>query len=312
MVAFKYIEPNFFTLLSFLLCHVGRGRHIAATAGPVDVDVLTLGEVLVGMLGLDAEGVGTEVVTLGLQQVGGQVLGAVAVVEAEGSGEGRQRDTPESGLADHVAPAALGGLDGLLEEVVEQQVLEVGVVAVSVGDVLQEDGADNAATAPHQSDGGLVQLPAVLLGSVLDEHEALGVGDNLRGIQGLLQVVDEGSLVAGEAGGRTLEDLAGTATLVLESTEAAGEDSLANQSDGNAQVQSVDGGPLAGTLLASLVEDLLDKRGAVVVIIVEDIAGDLNQEGVQNTGVPLGEDVTNLLARQTKAALEDIVGLDRA
>jgi 6-phosphogluconate dehydrogenase len=98
--------------------------------------------------------VGTEVVTLGLEQVGGQVLGAVAVVEAEGSGgsvflkditnayrnnpdlenllfddffkkainnavveaegsgEGRSGDTPQSGLADHVTPAVLGVVNG--------------------------------------------------------------------------------------------------------------------------------------------------------------------------------------------------------
>jgi len=168
VVASKYIKPNFFILLSSTLRDVGRGRHITATAGPVDVDVLTLGEGLAGVLGLDAESVGTEVITLSLQQVGGQVLGAVAVVEAEGSGEGRQRDTPDSRLADNVAPAALGGVDGLGEELIEQQVLEVGVVAVGVGDVLKEDGADNAATTPHEGDGRLVQLPVVLLSSLCE------------------------------------------------------------------------------------------------------------------------------------------------
>lgn len=127
------------------------------------MDVLALGEVFVGVLGLDAESVGTEVITLGLQQVGGKVLGAVAVVEAEGSGEGRQRNTPESSLAHNVTPAALGGVNGLGEELIEQQVLEVGVVAVSVGDILEENGADNAATTPHEGDGRLVQLPVVLL-----------------------------------------------------------------------------------------------------------------------------------------------------
>lgn len=130
------------------------------------MNVLALGEGLVGVLGLDAESVGTEVVTLGLQQVGGQVLGAVAVVEAEGGGEGRQRNTPEGRLADNVTPAGLGLVDGLGEEVIEQQVLKVGVVAVSVGDVLQEDGADNATTAPHEGNGRLVELPAVLLGGL--------------------------------------------------------------------------------------------------------------------------------------------------
>lgn len=135
------------------------------------MDVLALGEGRAGKLGLDTEGVSTEVVTLSLQQVGGQVLGAVAVVEAQRGGEGRDGDTPESSLADNVSPAVLGIVDGLGEELVEQQVLELGVLAVSVGDVLQEDRADNATATPHESDGGLVQLPAVLLGSLFRKRQ---------------------------------------------------------------------------------------------------------------------------------------------
>jgi hypothetical protein len=130
------------------------------------VNVLALGEGLAGVLGLDAESVGTEVVTLGLEEVGRQVLGAVAIVEAESSGEGGGGDTPESSLADHVTPAVLGVVNGLLEEVVEEQVLEVGVVAVGLSDVLEEDRANNAATTPHEGDGGLVELPVVLLGGL--------------------------------------------------------------------------------------------------------------------------------------------------
>ena len=47
-------------------------------------------------------------------------------------------------------------MDSLVEEVVEEQVLELGVGAVRLGNVLQEDGSDNAATAPHERDLGLV------------------------------------------------------------------------------------------------------------------------------------------------------------
>ena len=155
------------------LSSVGGSRDVTATAGPVDVDVLALGVLLAGVLGLDAEGVGTEVVTLGLEQVGGQVLGAVAVVEAEGSTESRGGDTPEGTLGDNVAPAVLGGVDGVVEEVVEEKVLEVGVAAVGLGDVLEEDRADDAATTPHEGDLGLLELPAVLLGSLRESVSRL-------------------------------------------------------------------------------------------------------------------------------------------
>ena len=145
---------------------VGRSRDVSTPSGPVDVDVLTLLVGLVGELGLDPEGVGTEVVTLRLQQVGGEVLGAVSVVEAQSGAESRGGDTPEGTLGDNVAPAVLGGVDGVVEEVVEEKVLEVGVAAVGLGDVLKEDGADDAATTPHEGDLGLLELPAVLLGSL--------------------------------------------------------------------------------------------------------------------------------------------------
>jgi hypothetical protein len=59
-------------------------------------------------------------------------------------------------------------VDSLVEEVVEEQVLEVGVGAVRLGDVLQEDGSDDAATAPHESNLGLVQLPLVLFGGLFE------------------------------------------------------------------------------------------------------------------------------------------------
>lgn len=291
------------------LSNVGRSGHVTTAAGPVDVDVLVLREVLVGVLGLDAEGVGTEVVTLGLQQVGGKVLGTVAVVEAEGSAEGRERNTQDSSLANDVSPALLGVVDSVGEEAVEQKVVEVRVVTVGVGDVLEEDGTDNATTTPHEGDGGVVQLPAVLLGSLPDEHEALGVGDDLRGIESLLKVIDESLFVTGEFGARATQDFASTDTLVLLGTQATGKDCLANESDGHTEVKGVDGGPLAGTLLTGLVEDLLDKRCAVVVVVVENIASDFNQEGVEDTLVPLGEDVTNLLAGESKTALEEVIGL---
>jgi len=125
--------------------------------------VLVLG---VGELGLDLEGVGAEVVSLGLEQVGGQVLGAVAVEPGQGGGEGWGGDAEEGGLGDDVSPAGLGLVDGLVEEVAEEEVLQVVVLAVGGGDVLEEDGADNAASAPHEGDGWLVELPLELLGSL--------------------------------------------------------------------------------------------------------------------------------------------------
>ena len=300
--------PSIIPGIVIKLSVVGGGRNVATPSCPVDVDVLALLVLLVGVFRLDAEGVGTEVVTLGLQQVGGQVLGAVAVVEGQSGAESRCGNTPESTLGDDVSPAGLSLVDSLVEEVVEEQVLEVGVSTVGLGDVLQEDGADNASTTPHEGNLGLVKLPAVLLGGVLDQHETLSIRDNLGGVKGLLEVVDESLLVASEAGAGSVKETSGAATLSLEGGQAAGEDSLADKSDGHTKVESVDGGPLAGTLLTSRVHDLLDDGDTVLVVLVHDIAGDLDQERVEDTGVPLGEDVTDLLVAETETALHDVVG----
>ncbi len=71
-----------------------------------------------------------------------------------------------------------------------------------------------------------------LLGSLTHEHEALGVGYDLGGIESLLEIVNELLLVALEGFLlRTVDDLAGARTLGLEGGQAPGEDCLANESD---------------------------------------------------------------------------------
>ena len=294
------------------LCLVGRGRDVTTTSGPVDVNVLAVGVLVAGVLGLDVESVSTKVITLSLQQVGGQVLGAVTVEPRQGSGESGSRDTKLGRLGNNLSPAGLGLVDSLVEEVVEQQVGQVGLLAVGRGDVLEEDGADDAATTPHEGNGRLVELPAVLLGGLLHEHEALGVGDNLGGVQGLLEVLKELLLVTLElaaAPANELELRGGNGALVLDAGQATGQDGLGDQGNGHTKVEGVDGSPLAGTLLAGLVEDLLNESGAIVVVEVHDVTGDLNEERVQDALVPLGENVTNLLVGQSETALHDVVGL---
>lgn len=145
---------------------------------------------------------------------------------------------------------------------------------------------------------------------ILDEHETLGVGDDLGGVERLLKVVDDGLAVAREVGARALELGGSTDALLLERRQATSKDGLADQSDGHTKVKGVDGGPLAGTLLASRVEDLLEHGSSIVVVEVHDVAGDFDEERVEDALVPLGEDVANLLVVHAKTALHDVVGLE--
>lgn len=53
---------------------------------------------------------------------------------------GGDGDTPESRLSDDAAPSGLGLGDCVEEELVEEEVGQVWVVAVGLGDVTEEDG----------------------------------------------------------------------------------------------------------------------------------------------------------------------------
>ena len=79
----------------------------------------------------------------------------------------------------------LAVFDGLPEEVVQEQAGQLWVLVKGLLDVSKEDTADDATSTPHESDGAIVETPAVALGCLLQQHEALGIADNLGGIQGL-------------------------------------------------------------------------------------------------------------------------------
>lgn len=117
-------------------------------------------------------------------------------------------------------------------------------------------------------------------------------------------------LITLELGCGASQKTRGAHTLRLNGTEAAGEDSLANEGDRKAQIKGVDGSPLSSALLARLIEDLLDKRCPVIIIVLENVASDLDQEGIKDTLVPLVKDVTNLRGREANAALQEIICLE--
>lgn len=87
-------------------------------------------ELVVGILWLDLESVGTKVVTLSLEKVGRQVLGAVTIEEGQGGAECRHGNARLNSKGNNVSPARLSSVNSLVEEVVEEQVLEIRVLAV--------------------------------------------------------------------------------------------------------------------------------------------------------------------------------------
>ena len=65
---------------------------------------------------------GTEVVALGLQQVGGQVGRAVAIVVGEGAHESRQRHAVDGRHRNDLSPCLVVGRHDASEVAIEQQV----------------------------------------------------------------------------------------------------------------------------------------------------------------------------------------------
>lgn len=138
---------------------------------------------------------------------------------------------------------------------------------------------NDATTSPHLGDTAVIQVPSVFLGGLSEQDEALGVRDDLGGVESLLEVIDELLLVARECLSLGAGDGLGSShSLVLDSGQASGENGLTDQSDGATQVEGVDGSPLSGTLLTGLVEDLGDDGLSVVVVLSENVSSDLDQE----------------------------------
>ena len=130
--------------------------------------MLAFGILLVGILGLDLEGMCAEVISLSLQKICRQILGSIPVIEAQSGAEGGCRNTPESTFAHDISPSWLSLVDGLVEEVVEEQVLQFRISSICSSDVFQENRADDTSSTPHESNRWLVELPVVLL-CCLDE-----------------------------------------------------------------------------------------------------------------------------------------------
>lgn len=144
----------------------------------------------------------------------------------------------------------------------------------------------------------------------LHQHETLGIGDDLGGIEALFKILEEGSLVSCEAWSGTGENLGGTSTLIFDGTQATRKDSLTNESDRHAKVESVDGSPLARTLLTSRVQDFLDEWLAVVVVEAKDVSSDFDEERVEDAIVPFRKDIAHLLVAHSQTAVHDVVGLN--
>jgi len=282
---------------------ISVGGSGTTVAGPVGVEELTLG--LIGTL----VGVGTEIVALSLDHVGGSASTTETIVVGKTSRDGGSRDTVGGGLDDNTAPANSAVLDLGSEELVEEQVGEIGVLLEGLEDVLEVLGADDATTAPHESDTTVVKIPLELERSSTHQDEALSARDEERGIDSITEIVEESGTITFPGARGAGENLRGQDTLVLLGREATTEDGLSDESDGDAEIQSVDTSPLTSTLLAGSVEDVVNDVVTLIVLLGADGSGDLNKVRVQITLVPFFKDFGDGIIVHLADVAHQVVGL---
>ncbi len=99
------------------------------------MDILVFWVLLVGKFRLDSEGVRTKVISLGLEQVSGEILGTITIEPAESSAEGWGWYAEKCGFRDDISPAGLCLVNSLVEEIIEEEILKVWVVAVCRSDI---------------------------------------------------------------------------------------------------------------------------------------------------------------------------------
>jgi hypothetical protein len=161
------------------------------------MNILTLRQLVRFELRQNFESVSSEIISLSLQQSSRKTFRTISVKPTQSSTECRRWNSQSCAFSNDITPRRLSLVDCLVEEIIEQQVLQFivlypldcgvgGGTLVGFGDVSEEDGADDTASTPHESDARVVEFPAVVVGGGTHEHETLGVGDEFGSVQCLL------------------------------------------------------------------------------------------------------------------------------
>jgi hypothetical protein len=195
------------------------------------------------------------------------------------------------------------------KKAIQNQVSELRIAIECLLDLAEKHAPNDAAAAPHQGNGAIIDRPARFVCHGVHERETLGIRDNFAGIKRILDVADQRVSVAHRPDLRAAQHARRGHALVLLRGQAAGQDRLADQRERNAQVQRRDHGPFPRSLLPGRVEDQIDKRLLRLGVAVgEDVAGDLDQVAIQPALVPAIENVVQRVSVKAAQAGKQVVG----
>lgn len=114
------------------------------------MDVFSFGVLAARKLRLDFERMSSKVISLRLQQVRWEILGSVSVIPGQGRVECWGGNAPQRAFAYDIPPPRLGFVDRFVEEVIEEEVFQVRILAVGGRYVFEEDRPDDTSSAPHE------------------------------------------------------------------------------------------------------------------------------------------------------------------
>ncbi len=109
------------------------------------------------------ESVGSEIVPLRLEKIRWEVRLAVAVKIAQSGAKCRHGNSEFDGRLNGDPPVGLSAIQDVREEGVEDEILELRVFPIRLGDAIEEACPDDATAAPDAGDIAKVEIPIVKL-----------------------------------------------------------------------------------------------------------------------------------------------------
>jgi hypothetical protein len=92
------------------------------------MDILARGQLIRCKLRQYTESVSTKIISLSLQKSGRKSFGAISVEPAQCGAKCWTWDAQSRRLSDDITPILLGLVDGLVEEIIKQQVLQFWII----------------------------------------------------------------------------------------------------------------------------------------------------------------------------------------
>ena len=196
------------------------------------------------------------------------------------------------------------------KKIIQQQVLQLRILIERRLDISQERTTNNAATTPHQRDAAHIQIPVLVLLHCTKQHVALRIAHHLRAIKRpphifnkLFLLRDRFNLL------RPFEHLRSRNPLILQRRQAPRKHALPNQCHRLPQVQRRDSRPLPRSFLSRRIQNLVEHRQPVLILLRKDRRRNLNQVTIELTLVPLRKHLGKLVRRQPQSVLQKLIGL---